>query len=145
MFEVTVPKLEDTNIKYERALPFDRLPFAMRNDKYISIGTAFRIGPRRFVSAQHVFGAQSSSLWTDFSLRSPNGDIVKLGKFTRYSTDRDLVEFEVDEPLRDAAVLETTNETYLGEQVFVVGNAQGEGISFRVGSLASYTPEEHAL
>src|SRR5580700_4526645 len=54
IFEVVVDKQEDDFIKYERTPPLDKIPFQIRNDKYIGLGTAFAAGPNRYVSAAHV-------------------------------------------------------------------------------------------
>src|ERR1700683_1737167 len=51
IFAVVIPNVEDTFIKYEKDLPYDKLPFHMRNDKFRDIGTAFLIGNNKFVSA----------------------------------------------------------------------------------------------
>src|SRR5262245_26952063 len=42
-FEVVLKKPETDPLQYERPLPLELLPFAERNDKYRSIGTAFAI------------------------------------------------------------------------------------------------------
>jgi hypothetical protein len=142
VFEVVVPKIEDKNIRYARALPFEKQSFKERTDTYHSIGTAFAISRDRFVSAAHVFHAETSTLWRDYFLRDGDGKVYRVGKFHRYSNYRDLVEFE----LRDAPEIVTpiafAQPAEVGDDIFVVGNALGEGISFRGGQIASFTPEE---
>src|SRR5512138_1777160 len=53
VLEVVVPKPEHDSLQYEKPLPLDLLPYAVRTDKYYSTGTAFAIGPATFVSAAH--------------------------------------------------------------------------------------------
>ncbi|MGZ3691917.1 MAG: hypothetical protein ACXVAX_10455, partial [Pseudobdellovibrio sp.] len=69
IFEVVVDKVEDPFIKYEKPLPVDKLPFQLRNEKFLSIGTAFAVGPNRFVSAAHVFAVQIKNPWNEYYLR----------------------------------------------------------------------------
>ncbi|MCI5122367.1 MAG: hypothetical protein D3908_14495, partial [Candidatus Electrothrix sp. AUS4] len=41
IYEVVTPKLEDKKITYARKLPFEKLDYVEREEKYHSIGTAF--------------------------------------------------------------------------------------------------------
>ena len=41
VYEVVVNKPSEGTIEYEKELPFSKLPFAIRTDKYEPIGTAF--------------------------------------------------------------------------------------------------------
>src|SRR5512145_978605 len=47
-FEVVVEKPTTDSLSYEKELPFDLLPFRVRNDKYESIGTAFALEGGQF-------------------------------------------------------------------------------------------------
>ncbi len=54
VFEVIVDKKDSSNIKYEKELPLDRIPFAIRNDKYTPIGTAFLLEDGSFWTAARI-------------------------------------------------------------------------------------------
>jgi serine protease Do len=142
IFEVIVPKSEDSNVEYEKPLPFDRLPFQVRNDHYLSIGTAFAIDKNRFVSASHVFTFQAKKPWEEFYLRNQDGDVYKISKIRKYSSYRDLVEFSLEKDNVKLTPLELSSSSEMGDTIYVLGNALGEGISFRAGQISSYTPEE---
>ncbi|MCI5143253.1 MAG: hypothetical protein D3909_16315, partial [Candidatus Electrothrix sp. ATG1] len=43
IYEVVTPKLEDDKVTYAKKLPFEKLDYVERNEKYHSIGTAFFI------------------------------------------------------------------------------------------------------
>jgi hypothetical protein len=49
-FEVVLKKPAADPLSYEKALPFDLVPFLERNDQYRSIGTAFALGQNRYPS-----------------------------------------------------------------------------------------------
>jgi serine protease Do len=142
LFEVVVPRPDEIGLTYERPLPVERLPYQMRTDKYASVGTAFAIGNNQFVSAAHVFPLFMQSYLHDYSLRDRNGKVYALDKVLRYSSYRDLIVFTLKQPPSDVAPLVVANNVEVGDSVFVVGNAQGEGISLRAGQVSSFTPEE---
>jgi serine protease Do len=142
LYEVVIPRLEDEFVTYDRPLPFDKLPYRQRTDKFRGIGTAFAIGPNRFVSAAHVINILGHSPETEFFLRDQDGKVFAVGKFHRFSTYRDAVEFELSESPAPHPVLALNPKIEIGDTVYVVGNAQGEGISFRAGQVSSFTPEE---
>ncbi|MFK5892693.1 MAG: hypothetical protein QM504_05690 [Pseudomonadota bacterium] len=50
-------------MKYARELPFEKLSYKERNEKYHSIGTAFFINSKELMSAAHVFGLENFSLY----------------------------------------------------------------------------------
>ena len=52
-FEVVVPKPAEESIRYDKPW-HELLPYQMRADKYVSVGTAFAIGDHQFVTAMHV-------------------------------------------------------------------------------------------
>ena len=142
IFEVIVPKMEDKNLEYEKVLPFDRLPYHERNDHYLSIGTAFAIDKNRFISASHVFSFQLKKPWVDFFLRDQSGEVFKINKIFRYSNYRDLIEFSLEKASFKFTPLTLSENSEMGDTVYVLGNALGEGISFRAGQISSFTPEE---
>jgi len=141
VFEVVVPKVDDTFIRYERTLPVEKLPYSVRNDHFISLGTAFAVAPNRFVSGAHVFALPTNSRGDEFYLRDQNGKTYLVSRVLKYSTDRDLIEFEVKQPPPTIQPLVFASAA-VGDTVYVVGNALGEGISYRDGIVSSFTPEE---
>src|SRR5581483_11960866 len=53
-FEVVQRKPPDGDVTYERPLPMQLMPYQQRTDLYRSVGTAFALGPNRYVTAGHV-------------------------------------------------------------------------------------------
>jgi len=149
VYEVVIPKQEDKFVVYERPLPVEKLPFKERSDKYIGIGTAFSITPGKFVSAAHVFGVENKSLFKEYYLRNSDGKVFRINQFLRYSAYRDAVEFNVvgaenpEEKQALSEVLPYNKKTELGDTVYTVGNAFGDGIAVRGGQIASFTPEDY--
>lgn len=139
--EVVVPKLEDENIVYQRPLPFDQLDFKERNDKYHAIGTAFFIDNKRLISAAHVFAADQYSVNKDFFIRTNRGEVFALDKIYRYSSYRDIIEFDLKSYPKYVKPLVLQKQVEIGDMVYAVGNAQGEGISTRGGQVSTFTPE----
>lgn len=140
-FEVVMLKPDEPSITYEKPLPLDLLPYQFRNDKYFSVGTAFAIGNHQFVTAAHVLSLGIVSQWGTPELRDGGGKVYKIDKVLKYSTSQDFAVFSVaDEPA--VAPLEAGPHPALGETVYAVGNALGEGVVIRDGSYTSDTPEE---
>lgn len=140
-FEVVMLKPDEPDITYEKPLPLDLLPYQFRNDKYFSVGTAFAIGNHQFVTAAHVLSLGIVSQWGEPELRDGSGKVYKIDKILKYSTSQDFAVFSVtDEPA--VAPLEAGPHPALGETVYAVGNALGEGVVIRDGSYTSDTPEE---
>ena len=75
VFEVVVPKPVEKNITYEKPLPMDLVPYAVRTDKYYSVGTAFAIGANKFVTAEHVMNLLVDSQFKEMFLRDKEGNI----------------------------------------------------------------------
>lgn len=141
VYEVVVPKLESEQIAYARELPFEKLSYKERNEKFHSIGTAFSINEKELMTAAHVFDLEYFSLKKDFHIRDTTGEIYKVGRIKNYSTIRDMTVFELEQYPPNVMPLKFSNTTEIGNTVFSVGNAQGEGISFRAGQVASFTNE----
>ena len=140
VFEVVVPRNEDPQIKYERDLPWDTVPYAVRTDQYLSIGTAFRISTGEIVSAAHVFSVINLSQNKNYYLRDGAKNLYKITDVYKYSNYRDFISFKA-EGLPEHRGLDVQTQTTLNERVYAVGNAYGEGIVIRDGLLTSYTPE----
>lgn len=142
VFEVIVEKPSEGSIEYERSLPFSRLAFSIRNDKYLPLGTAFLTSEGKFYSASHVFKLYEDTVYTDYYIRDKNGSIYKIDEVTKFSTNRDFISFTVKNyKIEKGSGLTVTENTVLNSQVFSVGNALGDGIVIRNGVLTSQTYE----
>lgn len=141
IFEVVTPKLESDKIKYGRELPFDSLGFVERNEKYYSIGTAFFINEKELMTAAHVFRLMYFSLLHDFYIRDSEGNVYPVGQIKKHSTHRDMMVFDLKTYPSEINPLELDGDVEIGDTVFSAGNAQGEGIAYRAGQVASFTPE----
>ena len=142
IYEVVTPKLEDKKITYARKLPFEKLDYVERNEKYHSIGTAFFINEKELMTAEHVFGLRYFSLHRDFFIRDSTGRIYPVDKIRKCSTRRDMVVFDLEEYPEKITPLNFNRQVEIGDTVFSAGNALGEGISYRAGQVASFTPEQ---
>jgi hypothetical protein len=143
VFEVVIRKRPEPHIRYvgRAKLPVEELPFAERNDDYFGIGTAFALSGGRLVSAAHVFQLDQLAIDRDYFVRDRRGKVYAVDKVTRFSQYRDLVEFSLRQRPPRMRPLEPATRTVLGETVYTIGNANGEGIAVRVGQIASYTFE----
>lgn len=140
VFEVVIPRVESSEIKYERALPWDLVPYAIRVDDYLSIGTAFRIESGEILSAAHVFSVITLSQNKNYYLRDGEKNLYKITDVYKYSNYRDFISFKA-EGLPEGKGLPLQRQSTLNERVYAVGNAYGEGVVIRDGLLTSYTPE----
>lgn len=141
IFEVITTKLEDKT-EYIDEFPHDLIPFHIRNDKYYSVGTAFLVADKTFVSAAHVFGVGLKSLYSgNYALRDSNGKIFTIKKIEKFSDYRDFIQFTVKESTKDYYTFEFAEGSEAGDTVYAAGNALGEGVIFRKGTLTSYTYE----
>jgi serine protease Do len=140
-FEVVVKKPAKDSLTYEKPLPFDLLPYSVRNDKYYSVGTAFAISPGQLVSAAHVLNLDRDSRFADFAVRDSNGNVYAVDQILKYSARRDFVVFSIKNGVARRILLPNTHPR-LNEKVYAVGNALGQGIVIRDGLYTSNTPEE---
>ena len=144
VYEIVVPKIESTKIQYARELPFHKLSFKEREEKYFSIGTAFFINDKELMTAAHVLNLEYFSLLKNFHIRDSDGRVYKIRQIKKFSSLRDMVVFDLENYPEKILTLDVSRKVEIGDTVFSVGNAQGEGISFRAGQVASFTPEpEH--
>lgn len=142
-FEVVQLKPDsDGDVTYERPLPMELIPYQQRVDKYRSIGTAFAIGPNRFVTAAHVIGAGAASQFGPPALRDEMGEVYALDQILKYSDSEDFVEFSLKRQPAKIKPLKTADPPPLNDPVYAVGNALGQGIVIRDGVYTSSTPEE---
>jgi serine protease Do len=140
-FEVVIEKPKTDSLSYEKPLPLDLLPYRYRNDKYVSIGTAFALENGQFVSAAHVVSLGSNSVRGRIYLRDSTGTIVRLDRVLKFSAARDFIVFTVKDYV-SAGVLASDSAPRKNDKVFTVGNALGEGVITRDGMYTSDTPEE---
>jgi len=143
VFEVVVEKPQEGNIGYEKPLPLERIPFSIRNDKYIPLGTAFLMKDKQFYSASHVFNLYEDSVYTDYYIRDEKGNVYKVDSISKFATDRDFIVFTVEGFSNiENRGLEWAEEVELNTEVFSVGNALGDGIVIRNGIYTSTSYEE---
>ncbi|NCN27631.1 trypsin-like peptidase domain-containing protein [bacterium] len=143
IFEIVVPWDLKSQVSYEEDLPYEKLPYHMRKDPYFSVGTGFAISPSIIVSAAHVFDAHKLSYFTQqIKLRGTDGKIYEIDKVIRYSQHRDLIGFTLKKYPKNLRPLKASIQTTIGQVVFAVGNALGQGVVVRDGRVASFTPEE---
>ena len=140
-FEVVQAKPTTDPLGYEKALPLELLPYQERNDEYHSIGTAFAIGPNRYVTASHVLLAGLDSLWGTPELRDSKGRVYAIDQIEKFSLRKDFVVFSLVSPPSTAALAVNTKPN-VNQVVYAVGNALGTGIVIRDGLYTSNTPEQ---
>jgi hypothetical protein len=139
--EVVLEKPETDPLTYEKPLPLELLPYAERQGRYSSVGTAFAIARGQFVTAAHVIGVGVGAPKGSLALRDQGGNVYAIDKVLKYSAAEDYAVFT----LRGApkiTPLDTHDPPPLNDPVFAVGNALGEGIIIRDGLYTSDTPEE---
>ena len=140
-FEVVVPKPAEESIRYDKPW-HELLPFQMRNDKYVSVGTAFAIGDHQFATAMHVLIASFGDSRGEPLLRDAAGKLYPIAQITKGSFDQDFAVFTLTDPPDLTAALELNERPALNGTVYAVGNALGEGVVMREGNYTSDTPEE---
>ncbi|MGH8178993.1 MAG: S1 family peptidase [Steroidobacter sp.] len=140
-FEVVMKKPEQDSLVYERPLPLELLPYTERTDKYVSVGTAFAIGPNRYVTAAHVVRPGFVTQYGQPALRGADGVVHEIGDVVKFGQHQDFIVLTLRNPV-SAPVFEANVEPKLDETVFAVGNALGEGIVVRDGLFTSETPEQ---
>ncbi len=141
IYEVVTPKLESDQITYAEELPFHKLDYSERTEKYFSIGTAFFINDTEMMTAEHVFDLKVFSLLHDFYIRDNEGNVYPVNRINSYSTRRDMLVFDLKKYPEKFTPLQFSRQVEIGDTVFSAGNAQGEGIAYRAGQVASFTPE----
>ena len=94
-FEVVLAKPVSDPLTYEKPLPLELIPYRERTDKFRSVGTAFAIGPNRFVSAAHVIAAGNGSQYGPLALRDAGGTIYRIDKIIKFSSSEDYAVFSV--------------------------------------------------
>jgi hypothetical protein len=139
-FEVVIKKPVKDSLSYEKPLPLELIPFAERNDAYWPIGTAFALGPNRFVTAAHVLVAGVGSQFGVPGIRDREGKVYAIESVLKFALHEDFAVFTVSNAPA-VAPFATSTTPALDDAVFAVGNALGEGVVIRDGLLTSLTPE----
>ncbi len=140
VFEVVFRKSEADSLTYEKPLPLELIPYKQRTDKFHSFGTAFAIGPNRFVTASHVLMVGVGSQFGEPLLRDSAGRTYEVAQIEALSADQDFAVISLRSP-PPIKPLPTNPKPSLNETVYAVGNALGEGIVIRDGLFTSETPE----
>ena len=143
-FELVAAKPTADPLTYEKPLPLDQLPYAQRNDKYISIATAFVIGHNRYVTAAHSLAMlMGDNLWGSVELRDAQGHVYPIDQIEKFSLAKDFAVFSLKEDPAPAPLPSNANPA-LNQTVYAIGNAEGEGVIARDGLYTSTTPEEES-
>ena len=141
-FEVVQLKPPDGDVTYERPLHMELIPYQQRTDLYRSVGTAFAVGPNRYVTAAHVIALGVGSQFGPPALRDATGKVYPIDRVLEYSEREDFVVFSLREPPKRPQYLKAGPKPQLNDAVFAVGNALGEGVVIRDGVYTSDSPEE---
>ncbi|GHV69456.1 serine protease [Spirochaetia bacterium] len=144
VFEVVLEKPINDNLVYERELNWEKIPFAIRTDKYVPIGTAFAISDTELVTAFHVINlGQVSMTYGKYFIRDSKGNVYEVDRITSGSNEQDFLTFTVKgRSFTDFFEFETNYKT--GDPVYSIGNALGEGIVVRNGLVLGTVPEEES-
>ena len=142
VFEVVLEKPAEDPTVYEKDLDWDKVPFAIRNDKYYSIGTAFAISKTELITAFHVINLGFESLTSNkYFIRDSEGKIYEVDQVTGGSNERDYLIFTV-KGKTFSEFFQFERNYKAGDPVFSIGNALGEGIVIRNGLVLGTIPEE---
>lgn len=154
VFEVVMKKPVNDSLVYEKELPWDKIDFTYRNDKYESVGTAF-LYPEPIFDEEEVFVTNLHNAryiyldtisYPELYIRSQKDqkvyqikNILGLGD-TAY---RDIIFFTINEKLNLKKRFPGIRKEFsINEYVVAVGNAYGQGIIERIGTLTNQVSEE---
>jgi S1-C subfamily serine protease len=142
VFEVVQVKPVIDSVVYEKELDWSKIPYAIRNDKYFSIGTAFAISKTELITAFHVIDLGfESTILDQYFIRNKDGEVFEVDQIVGGSNEKDFLIFTVKGKTFDS-YFEFDQNSREGQQVFSVGNALGEGIVIRNGLILGTVPEE---
>lgn len=142
-FEVVVlrPDPAKDPVSYEKELPWDLVPFNLRHDRYISIGTAFAVSKTELVTAHHVFQPVHASMgYQTCFIRDAKGNVWEVDQILTLDEQRDVITFTV-KGRTFSQWLDLRPGFQANETVFTVGNAYGEGLVIRPGEVIGTLPE----
>jgi S1-C subfamily serine protease len=142
VFEVVLEKPVEDPIVYEKELDWEKVPFAIRNDKYLSIGTAFAISKTELITAFHVINlGYESMIYSKYYIRDSQKNVYEVDQVTGGSNEKDYLIFTVKGKTFDR-FFEFDRNYKTGNAVLSIGNALGEGIVVRNGLILGTVPEE---
>lgn len=103
--------------------------------------TGFLVAPNVVLTASHcLWGSDFLDLQTEFDLRMHDGKTLKPTRLLGFDPIRDYLYLEV--PGADAyGFLDFADDYKIGQTVYTLGNAHGQGIAIREGIMASETPD----
>ncbi|MDR2470937.1 MAG: serine protease, partial [Treponema sp.] len=134
-------KPEERNIVYDKELDWTMIPYAVRSDKYLSIGTAFAISASEAVTAFHVIDLSAESdVFKEYYIRDSRGDVYEVDQVTKASNEKDFLVFTA-RGKTFSSWFELNPSFTVNSQVYSIGNALGEGIVIRNGLLLGTVPE----
>lgn len=140
-YEVLIKKPAADSLTYEKELPWNLIPFNIRNDKYYSIGTAFAVSATELLSAHHVLQiGKASEIFKEIYVRDKEGNVYEADTILKSDNHRDFVTFTLKNKTF-SKWLKTKNSYKMDETVFTVGHAYGEGIIIGEGTLNGTIPE----
>ncbi|HJW32436.1 MAG TPA: serine protease [Holophagaceae bacterium] len=142
-FEVVIRRQDEAKdpVTYEKPLPWDLVPFNIRNDPYFSIGTAFAVSANELITAHHVFQSlHASRTFQTCYIRDADQKVFEVDQILALDEQRDVVRFTV-KGKTFGNWLDLRSNFVLNEPVFTVGNAYGEGLIIRPGEVIGTFPE----
>lgn len=141
-FEVVIRQVETDSLAYEKELPWDLLPYDTRNDRYVSIGTAFAVSPTEFVTAAHVLELMNDSrFYREYGIRDSERNVYPIESITAFDTERDFAKFTA--PGVEVEKFLKLNEAYtVNSRVYAVGNIYGQGLVAVPATLLGTVPEQ---
>lgn len=136
------------SLAYDKPLNWDLQDFAIRNDKYIPLGTAFAISDHELVTAAHVLNlTPGSQVYKTRFIREKRKEggksdehVYEVDNIRAFSENRDYVIFSVKGKTFDKW-LDVAHTFSFNTKIFTAGDAYGEGIVIREGVLLDETPE----
>jgi S1-C subfamily serine protease len=141
VFEVVIEKPKNDSLTYDKELDWTLVDFRIRNDEYYSIGTAFAISPTELLSAFHVIDLAHPSMTNNkYFIRDSNGEVTEIDQIISASNERDFIIFTAKDKTFDS-YFELEETISVGDPVFSIGNALGEGIVVRNGLALGTIPE----
>jgi hypothetical protein len=144
VFEVVLKKPAEAPFVYEKELDWEKVPYAIRSDDYYSIGTAFAISNTELITAFHVINlGMESMIYDRYYVRDSKKQVYELDRVIAGSNERDYLIFTVkDKTFSEYFKFERNFK--IGEPVYSIGNALGEGIVVRNGLVLGTVPEEES-
>ncbi len=140
--EVMIDRTKDENAELNKPIPWQKIPFKQRTDKYLSIGTAWFINEKELFSASHVFSDSMAQFTQNFYVRNIFGEVFAVDAVTLYSNRYDVVSFTLKSYPKKIVPISIAKAFGIGDDVCVPGNALGQGISLRCGGqISSLAPE----